>query len=81
MIEQRQRLFAVQCGRSEAEASTICVPAASPDEAIVRAQALVIECLEQGVLNPFEDAHAKVRVGTFDPIHEGKINYGDWMSP
>jgi hypothetical protein len=81
VIEPRLRLFAVQCGPSEREASTFCVPASSDADAIIRAKAVAAECLEQGVPNPFEDASAKVRVGTFDPSREGKIKYGEWLSP
>jgi hypothetical protein len=79
--EQRLHLFAVQCGPSERQASTFCVPALNPDEAVVRARAVADKCIEEGVPNPFEEAGAKVRIGTFDPVHKGKINYGDWQLP
>jgi len=78
MDEEALQLFAVQCGRSEREASTSCLLALDPADAIVRSKAEQLRRLSDRP-NPFEQPDAKVRVGTFDPVHEGKINFGHWI--
>ncbi len=81
MLEPGMRLFAVECRHNEGEATTFYVPALNSDGAIRRVKTVVHNARAQdsSVPDPFQDPEGlEVRVGTFDPMDQTKILFGDW---